>query len=67
MKSQNETSDKNIIFRYHKKPTVDESIENNMYCKYHFPAVRKIQVGRFMVCPICKGKPKSLPSGKPFR
>ena len=62
-----ETSDKNILKRYRPHPTVDESIQNNIYCKYHFPAVRKIQCGRMMVCPACKGKQIYSKSGIPTK
>ena len=63
------TSDKSYLKQIgkYKRPTVDESIQDNLYCKYHWPAVKKIQVGRMTMCPVCKGKQVSLPSGKPIR
>lgn len=61
------TNDKSLIYRYHQRPTVDESIQNNLYCKMHFPAIKKVRCGRMTFCPACKGKQISLPSGKPIK
>ncbi len=61
-----ETSDKEILKRYHTKLTMQESTPDDLYCWYHIPAIKKIQCGRFFFCPECRGKPK-LTSGKTIR
>lgn len=58
------TSDKSYLYKYRKKPTVDESVPNDLYCRNHWPNIKKIQVGRFWKCPECSGAQIRLPSGK---
>jgi len=60
--SQIVTSDKSYIYRYHKKPTQEESTPENIYCPYC--GKTKKRIGRYWFCPDCRNI--KLPSGKPM-
>lgn len=62
------TSNKEVIFGYHRQATMkQEEAEIDLWCRYHNPPVRKKQCGRYFFCPVCKGTAPRLPSGKSVR
>ena len=58
----NETSNKEVLKLYHKKPTQYEDTPDTYTCgTCHTPLK---QSGRFYFCPLCSGKAVRLKSGK---
>ena len=67
MKSTNETSDKSIIFRYHKKPTMREQGFDNEAPICPYCQKPKRQMGRFWICKNCTGRQIYTKSGLPVK
>ena len=62
-----ETSDKSLIYRYKSQGNRDKPNEEDLYCYYHNPPVKKYRISKFLICPKCRGRQIYSPSGIPVK